>query len=218
MTEAAGDAVGADDVPLVLFGCSGHAKVVLEAILARRPDRRVTILDDSAESRLHPVLGRLAIGDRSTLRNLARSKIALGVGQNHARAKLMAWLEEEGRQLETVVHPGALVGASVILDQGVFVAAGAVIVAEARVDAGAIINTGATVDHDCVIGMTAHIGPGSNLCGNVTIGARTLVGVGSSVRPGVKVGDDIVIGAGSVVVRDLVDPGTYAGNPARKLG
>ena len=30
-------------------------------------------------------------------------------------------------------------------------------------------------------------------------------------------GDDVVIGAGSVVTRDIGVPGTYAGNPARRI-
>ena len=68
-----------------------------------------------------------------------------------------------------------------------------------------------------MIGEAAHIAPGSHLCGNVRIGARTLVGVGSSIRPGIVVADDVELGAGSVVVRDIAEAGTFAGNPARRL-
>ena len=33
----------------------------------------------------------------------------------------------------------------------------------------------------------------------------------------VTVCDDVVIGAGSVVTKDITEPGTYVGNPARRL-
>ena len=33
----------------------------------------------------------------------------------------------------------------------------------------------------------------------------------------VKIVDHVVVGAGSVVTKDILEPGIYAGNPARKL-
>ena len=33
----------------------------------------------------------------------------------------------------------------------------------------------------------------------------------------VSIADDVVIGAGSVVTKDITEPGSYAGNPARRL-
>ena len=48
------------------------------------------------------------------------------------------------------------------------------------------------------------------------IGNRVSIGSNSTLLP-VRVCDDVVIGAGSVVTRDILEPGTYAGNPARRL-
>jgi serine acetyltransferase len=33
----------------------------------------------------------------------------------------------------------------------------------------------------------------------------------------VKLCDDVVVGAGAVVARDIVEPGTYVGVPARRV-
>lgn len=46
------------------------------------------------------------------------------------------------------------------------------------------------------------------------IGNRVSIGSNATILP-VSVCDDVVIGAGSVVTKDLVEPGIYAGNPAR---
>ena len=202
---------------IIVFGSGGHAKVVVEAILARTPDREVVLLDDAAEAAGRSIFGIAVSGGRQKLAALSGSPVVPAIGDNQARSDLLAWLGEQGHALEAVVHPNAVVAPSVQLSPGAFVSAGAVIIAEARIGEGAIINTGATVDHDCVIGQAAHVGPGVHLCGNVQIGARTLVGVGSSVRPGIRVCDDVIIGAGSVVVQDIDSAGTYAGNPARAL-
>lgn len=202
---------------LVVFGSGGHAKVVIEAALTRNANREIIILDDSGDARSRSIFGIGVAGDRTMLESLRGTPVALGIGDNRARADLLNWLRSEGHALETVIHPGALVANSVTVGDGVFVSAGATVIAEATLGAGAIINTAASVDHDCVVGDAAHIAPGVHLCGNVHIGARTLVGVGACVRPGTSVCDDVILGAGSVVVRDIVEPGTFAGNPAQRL-
>lgn len=203
---------------LVVFGSGGHAKVVIEAIRARDPQREIHIVDDRPDVIGRSVLGISVAGAREWLaKNVPGAPVALGIGDNRARLEVLDWLVSQRRSLETIVHPSAVVGATVEIGAGSFFSAGAIAIAEAKIGRGAIINTGASVDHDCVIGDGAHIGPGVRLCGNVKIGARTLIGVGSSVRPGIGIGADAVVGAGSAVVSDLADGGTYCGCPARAL-
>lgn len=202
---------------LVVFGSGGHAKVVVEAALAQRPGRDIVILDDAEDARERSIYGIGVSGGRDELQSLEAAPVIPAIGDNIARANLISWLRDRGRTLETVIHPAATVAQSVEIGDGVFISAGAILIAEARVGDGAIVNTGASVDHDCIVGDAVHLGPGVHLCGNVRIGARTLVGVGSCVRPGISVCEDVILGAGSVVVRDIDEPGTFAGNPAQRL-
>lgn len=48
------------------------------------------------------------------------------------------------------------------------------------------------------------------------IGNNVSIGTNATVLP-VTVCDNVVIGAGAVVTRNIVEPGIYAGNPARKI-
>lgn len=48
------------------------------------------------------------------------------------------------------------------------------------------------------------------------IGDHVSIGSNATILP-VKIVNDVVIGAGSVVTKDLLEPGIYAGNPARKI-
>lgn len=51
----------------------------------------------------------------------------------------------------------------------------------------------------------------------VSIGAHCFLGLRTVVLPGVTIGDHVLLGANSLVTRDIPVPGTYAGQPAKKL-
>ena len=48
------------------------------------------------------------------------------------------------------------------------------------------------------------------------IGNNVSIGTNATILP-VQITDHVVIGAGSVVTKDILEPGIYAGNPARKI-
>ena len=48
------------------------------------------------------------------------------------------------------------------------------------------------------------------------IGNKVYVGSNATLLP-VRICDDVVIGAGAVVTKDITEPGTYVGNPAKKI-
>ena len=48
------------------------------------------------------------------------------------------------------------------------------------------------------------------------LGNHVSVGTNATILP-VTICDQVVIGAGAVVSKDIVEPGIYAGNPARLL-
>lgn len=51
---------------------------------------------------------------------------------------------------------------------------------------------------------------------NTRLGNNVSIGSNATILP-VNICDNVVIGAGSVVTKDIVSPGIYAGNPAKKL-
>jgi UDP-3-O-[3-hydroxymyristoyl] glucosamine N-acyltransferase len=73
------------------------------------------------------------------------------------------------------------------------------------------------VGHDCVIGDFFTASPGVNISGNCTIGNQVYIGTNASLKQGITICDDVIIGMGSVVVKDIIEPGVYIGNPISKL-
>ena len=55
-----------------------------------------------------------------------------------------------------------------------------------------------------------------NLWKSTEIGNNVSIGTNSTILP-VKIVDNVVIGAGSVVTKNILESGTYVGNPAKKI-
>ena len=105
---------------------------------------------------------------------------------------------------------------------------GARIGARTRVQSHAFICELVTIGEDCFVGhgvmfindTFATGGPAGGrkeLWRETVVGNRVSIGSNATIMP-VRIVDNVVIGAGSVVTRDIATAGTYAGNPARRLG
>jgi acetyltransferase-like isoleucine patch superfamily enzyme len=84
-----------------------------------------------------------------------------------------------------------------------------------------------TIGNDCFIGhgvmfindLFSTGGPArgnKDLWKSTQIGNNVSVGSNATILP-VKICDNVVIGAGAVVTKNIIEPGTYAGNPAKKI-
>ena len=201
-------------LPLLIFGAGGHGRVLVDAALLSRQWHRIVVSDRKLPDNLSEMLPGIQLLSAAAALVLNPS-VLIAIGNNHFRQKEAdAWGHE---RLVSVVHPAAMVSVFSQLGLGCFVAAGAVLGPSAQVGMGVIINHGAVVDHDVEVGAFSHIAPNASLGGHVKLGQRVLVGSGAVVLPSVVIGDDVTIGAGSVVNVNLLEPGTYAGLPARKI-
>ena len=204
---------------IFVFGASGHAKVVIDAIECSGRMQIAYLCDDAEAKHGTRLMGYDVLRGREELlarRSEARAGI-VAIGENALRSDVAAWLIEQGFALASVVHPAAVIARDVEIGDGSVVMAGCVVNTGARLGRNTIVNTGATVDHDCDIGEGVHIGPGAHLCGHVSVGARTLIGAGTTIVPSVRVGVEATVGAGSTVIRDVSDYARVGGSPCRAL-
>lgn len=205
-----------DKRPLLIYGASGHGKVVADAALCSGSYEVQGFLDDDRAKWGQTALSLPILGGLDCLGVLAAGGLlALGIGSNERRKRIFEELAARGMKWATVVHPSAVVASGVRLGEGSFVGPLAVIHTDARVGRGCIINSGAVVEHDNVLGDWVHVGPGSTLAGNVHVGTGTQIGMGTRVLPGVRVGEWAVVGAGAVVTREVPARVVTMGVPAR---
>jgi UDP-N-acetylbacillosamine N-acetyltransferase len=206
---------------LVIWGTSGHALVVADAIRSRTEYEIVGFIDDvHPERRGTEFCGALILGGREQLDILHRKGITnliFGFGDCQARLKLAGMVREKGFQLVTAIHCNAVVASDVFVGKGTMIAAGAVVNSAARVGENVIINTTASVDHECIIEAGAHICPGVHLAGRVHIGQGAWIGIGATVVEQINIGTGAMIGAGALVLRDVPDFMLAYGVPAKVI-
>lgn len=207
--------------PLVVWGCSGQARVLLD-IIAARGGRVVAFVDAVVTQPLIdgvPMLdGHM---DWQTWRSAHQSRwpilggvVAIGRQGGH-RLKIQSMWQAAGIGLPTLVHPSASVSPQSSLGQGAQVLALSVVAAGANVGDACIINHHASIDHECHLEAGVMVAPGATLCGNVWVGEDAFVGAGATVLPRVRIGRRAMVGAGAVVTRDVPDDAVVVGNPAR---
>ncbi len=204
--------------PVVVYGASGHGKVVVD--LLRANGIQVTGLLDDDPQKSSDIYGLKILGNATWLAEQAATQtisVALGVGDNFARHAVAKRCLAAGAHLLTAVHPSAVIAGSATIAPGTIIMPQAVINADATIGKGAIINTGAIVEHDCHVGDFAHLSPRAAIGGHAQVGNFSWLGMGATVTPNRKVGTASIIGAGATVIHDIGDRVIAIGTPARTL-
>ena len=205
---------------IVVIGGGGHAKVVMSVL--KKSGYNVAGYTDRADRGL--ILGTPYLGNDGVLADFIRTyagcKAIIGVGKvddSQRRLNLQNQSSALGFDFPVIRSPHAIVKELVLLGPGTVVLDGAVVNSGAQIGEACILNTNSTVEHDCWIGKNVHIAPGATLSGGVSIGDNCLIGVGANIVQSVSVCGGCLIGAGSTVVKDITVPGTYVGNPTKRI-
>lgn len=156
---------------ILIYGTGGHARVLAD--LARACGLQVLdYFDDAAGGRPYNTAFRPEV------------PLLSGIGSNKVR-KLIA--EKSMHIFATLVHPAAVVAASVEVGAGSVVLAGAVLQANVQVGKHVVINMNASVDHDVIVGDYVSIYPGTYIGGGAEIGAGAIIGPNATVLRNAKV-------------------------------
>lgn len=202
---------------IVIWGASGHAKVIRDAI---GQDRILALFD--SKNVTPPWAVNIYFGtqgfDRWRENNFGEFGFFIAIGGNGGadRIQLAKFLNSRGLVEESIVHSSAVVEKSAQLGKGNHILAGAVLGAAAKTGNQTILNTKSSVDHDSTLGCGVHVSPGATICGEVSVGDRVFIGAGAVVLPKLSIGDDVIIGAGSIVTKSIPNGWKVIGTPARK--
>ncbi len=207
---------------IVLIGACGHGKVCAEiASLMSGPNgekkySEILFLDNNED--LKDCLGYPVIGVEDDFEKYidCDTDFFVSIGNGTTRKRIDERIINAKGQLAVLVHPNAVVSNSVEIGIGSVIMAGAVINPSVRIGKGVIVNTCSSIDHDCVIADNVHVAVGAHICGTVNVGECTWIGAGAIISNNTNICDDCMIGAGTVVIKNIVESGTYIGVPAKK--
>lgn len=202
---------------IYLYGCGGHAKVILD-ILYKQGRKVAALIDDNPPLGVNHIHGVPVIkASPQTMSEIEHdySRWIVAIGSNTIRRRIVEKLEICGYSFTTAIHPSAEIGSGVEIGEGSVIMANSVVNIDTKIGNHAVINTGSTIDHDCKIGDFCHVAPGCHLCGQVELSEGVFLGAGSQAIPGVRVGEHTFCGAGSVVIKSLPSSSLVYGCPAK---
>jgi len=142
--------------------------------------------------------------------------VFLSIGDNSLRKKCFLKFKDQVIK-KNLFHNNSIQEKEVILGVANQIFAHTYINSKTIIGDNNIVNTGAIIEHDCLIGSHNHISVGAKVCGKTSIGNECFIGSGSVILNNLSICDNVIIGAGTVVIRDIVNPGTYVGNPVKKI-
>lgn len=140
----------------------------------------------------------------------------MGIGDGQTRMRLSRLFSTEA-EFPRLIHPSAVLGANVKSGRGLVVQQFATVTTNVNIGEFCQLNLYVGIGHDCNIGDFFTASPKVSISGNVHIGNHVTIGTNAAVLPGINICDNVIIGAGAVVTRDITEPGTYFGIPARKI-
>jgi sugar O-acyltransferase (sialic acid O-acetyltransferase NeuD family) len=194
------------------FGYSGHSYVCIE--IAELLKFKVDSYYDQEEKKYNP-FKLIYLGYLNEVSN--DKHYFISIGDNAKRKFIFEKLYEKNSRFISLVHPSSIISRNTQIGNATVISAGVILNCFVKIGTCCIINTGVIIEHESTIEDYVHIAPGSVLAGNVKIGCGTFIGANSVIKQGVTVTKNCIIGAGSVVINNILESGTYVGNPAKLI-
>ena len=144
----------------------------------------------------------------------------IALGNPILREKVYNKIKNDFTQFPSLIHPSVLYDRRknlVKFGRGNIICAGCILTTNIKVGDFVHLNLDTTVGHDSIIGDFVTISPSVNVSGKVQMGNKVFVGTGANILEALEICDSVIIGAGSVVVKSLLETGTYVGVPSRKI-
>lgn len=151
----------------------------------------------------------LPLGDAS----LAFDHYVIAIGDLEARIRIKDTLPPS-TSFATIIHPAVQLTPYTKIGEGSIILGNVLLSCDVKIGKFAIVNPGTTISHDSTTGDFFTASPGVNISGNCKIGDRVFIGTNACTRNAISIADDVIIGMGAVVTRDILQKGTYIGNPA----
>ena len=163
--------------------------------------------------------GYLPLGDLEYLKNMnPKPYVVIAIAIANARRRISAICEEAGIPFATLIHPSVrMKGNLCTVGEGSILCEGVLLAVNSHVGKHCIMNFGCVLGHDTIMDDYAEMMSETTTGGNTYIGKGCYFGLRCIVINKLKIADDCTFGAGAVVVKDVTEPGTYVGVPAKLI-
>jgi sugar O-acyltransferase (sialic acid O-acetyltransferase NeuD family) len=195
---------------LAIYGYGGHAREVAAQILYDIVDHiNITFFVDDkyANEFTKPI---------STF-NPDTHLMMVAVADSNDRYDMVKRLPEKTKYFTFIHSTTMILDKNIEIGEGSFIGAQSILTTNIKIGKHAILNRGNHIGHDCMIGDYFSIMPNAVVGGNVTIKDKVYIGSCSNVKEKINICDSVIIGMNAAVVKNIVNPGTYVGVPAKQI-
>lgn len=162
----------------------------------------------------YPVLGTIDF----LLNANEKTNVVVAIGNPQIRKKIVERLQSNKNiSFPNIVDKDVIIDRTITLGFGNIICKGNILTTNIEIGNFNHINLSCTIGHDVQFHDYITVYPGVNISGNVIMNDCVEVGTGTKIIQGKKIVKETVIGAGSVVVKDIVENGTYIGVPAKQM-
>lgn len=179
----------------------------------------IGFIDDNESIQDHIIDGYPVLGTIQYLNGSTKEVFAIcSLGVSKTRRKVIGKIVNPLVKFATLIDPDARVYRDAEVGAGSIICGGSILAINTKIGKHVIVNLNCSLGHDDIIKDYCVVNPGVNVSGKVVVGPCSDLGTGAKVIQGLTIGPEVTVGAGGVVVRDLLEPGTYVGIPVKILG
>ena len=207
--------------PIILIGGGGHCISCIDVVEQTGLYQIIGILD-LPEKLGQKVLNYSVIGTENELERFLPvcSDFLITVGQiksSELREIIFHKVIKAGGNLPVIISPFAFVSPNARIEEGSIIMHHALVNSGAIVGQGCILNTKSLIEHEAEIGNFCHISTAAVINGQAKVGDFCFIGSNSVVSNNTHITANTIIAAGSQVLKSIETPGTYIGQPLRKI-
>lgn len=209
---------------IVIYGAGGFGKEVawlIERINQVQGEWNVLGFVDDVKTHLYgKTLNGLAVlgGKAWFASNQEDVYVTCPVGSSQGRRSMYQHIAQYANvKFATLIDPSVVIGDSSVIGIGSIICCGAKITVNSNVGKGVVVNIGSQIGHDSELADFCTLFVNVMVSGTVKLGENSEIGSGAFIREYVTVCKDVVVAPLSSVLRDITEPGIYAGNPARRM-
>jgi len=207
--------------PIILIGGGGHCISCIDVVEQTGLYQIIGILD-LPEKLGQKVLNYSVIGTENELEKFLPkcSDFLITVGQiksSELREIIFHKVIKAGGNLPVIISPLAFVSPNARIEEGSLIMHHVLVNSGAIVGKGCILNTKSLIEHEAKIGNFCHISTAAVINGQAKVGDFCFIGSNSVVSNNTHITANTIIAAGSQVLKSIETPGTYIGQPLRKI-
>lgn len=210
---------------IVIIGSGGFAKEVvwlIHNINKIQPTWDILGFIESAEKSEtfgKTVFGYTVLGDETWITDYKQDiYVACAIGNSSVRKAIHQRLSGHSYvKFATLIDPSVYVHESVQIGFGTIICRNVTLTVDIKLGEGVLINIGTVVGHDVVIEDFSTILVNCMISGKSKIGECCEIGSGAFIFQGKTLTPNCIVAPLAAVLRNLKEPGTYAGNPAIRI-